>query len=157
MLYQQFHIHCVSTSLCYIQTKRAALSYNSNYTLYHQALYNHGSWNVISQSNSDFQASHKAKTVPRKLKSQGETKCCISFQEDAFGSAEILIQSPKPQVNNWSEISVVTLCIFLSVLLRCLISSFNAVIFFQDTLKPFLILCEFARHYIYNKNWLNTL
>lgn len=30
--------------------------------------------------------------------------------------------------------------------------SFNAVIFLQDTLKYFLILCEFARHIIYNKN-----
>lgn len=70
LVHQQLHIHCVSTSLCYIQTKRAALSYNSNSTLHHQALYNHRSWNVISQSNSDFQAPHKTKTVLRKLKSQ---------------------------------------------------------------------------------------
>lgn len=68
MVYQQ--IHCFSTSLCYTQTKRVALSYNSNSALYHQALYNHRSRNVISQSNSDFQALHKTKTVLRKLKSQ---------------------------------------------------------------------------------------
>lgn len=70
MVYQQFNSHCVSTSLCNIHTKRVALSYNSNSTRYYQALYNHRSWNVISQSNSDFQAPHKTKPVLRKLKSQ---------------------------------------------------------------------------------------